>query len=556
MSLSDSRHPATAGSWPRAQAGGRAASIAALAMLAVTLAVVMVVATRSPQKDDVAWLLYVARKWLGGQRLYIDLVEVNPPLIIWLYAIPAKLAMLLGLAPKTVANPFFAAIILGSSWWTACLLHGRAALFARRAPVFGVLGTLLLVLPGVEFGQREHLLAAAVLPYLVLLVRGLDGEREPRHHAIAAGVVAGLACALKPNYAIAFLLMEVMAALRGHRMVRWASVSAGVAMLVYGVAILVFTPAFITKAVPLALALYGGTDTSQWRILSQGYRVLVGQGVALLLCWGSAAMIGRRSPFLRHLLLALTAFAVGSTLVFMSEGKDWFYHRLPASAATILALLLWSAVMLPGLARRGPAAGAWMGAWANPDTRRIAWRAPLAGFALLLFALAGVERVRCWVDSAMRPSLSTEVKLERLIRKEHARTYIAFSEWIALGFPVVNDTGVPWASRFDSMWALKGELWRARQDGTAPKEWPSRTWVARDFVANCPGLAVVDTRKGENWVGVLVAAYPEFALAWTHSHEIAAFDGLRVLKHDGTPCAAEPEPDEGSRLLRRLSSLN
>ena len=56
------------------------------------------------------------------------------------------------------------------------------------------------------------------------------------------------------------------------------------------------------------------------------------------------------------------------------------------------------------------------------------------------------------------------IKLERMIRKQKARTYIAFSEWIALGFPVVNNTGVAWASRFNSMWALKGELWRVRFD--------------------------------------------------------------------------------------------
>ena len=36
------------------------------------------------QDDDIAWLLYVARKWMEGKQLYIDLVEINPPLIIWL----------------------------------------------------------------------------------------------------------------------------------------------------------------------------------------------------------------------------------------------------------------------------------------------------------------------------------------------------------------------------------------------------------------------------------------------------------------------------------------
>jgi hypothetical protein len=515
------------------------------------LALVLMVASRSPQKDDVAWLLYVARKWMAGKRLYVDLVEVNPPLIIWIYAVPAKLAQWLGCMPKTVANPFFAAMILAPCWWAACLLRGRAPLFARRAPVFAALGILLLLLPGEEFGQREHLLAAAVLPYLVLLVRGLDGEAEPRRAAILAGILAGLACALKPNYAVAFLLMEVMAALRGHRMIRWASVSAGVAMLTYAGVVALFVPAFFTKAIPLALALYGGTDASPWQILANGHKVLIGQAAALLLCWGSAASIGRRSPFLRHLLLALAVFSIGSTLVFVLQGKPWFYHRLPAIATAVLALLVWGGAVLPGVTwrRAGQRAGQRAGRRAGWP---VLWRAGMAALVLLMLGQSSYARMAAWVNAAATPSHSVSVRLERLIHKEHAKTYIAFSEWIALGFPVVNDTGVTWASRFDSMWALKGEMWRARQDGHLPKDWPIRAWVAHDFIVNCPDIAVVDTRKGENWVGVLISANRDFARAWSHYRQIDAFNGLRVLRRDATACTAPvPNPDGplGGRLL-------
>jgi hypothetical protein len=105
----------------------------------------------------------------------------------------------------------------------------------------------------------------------------------------------------------------------------------------------------------------------------------------------------------------------------------------------------------------------------------------------------------------------------------------------------VNNTGVVWASRFDSMWALKGELWRARFDPAAPKEWPVRRWVARDFVAGCPDLAVVDTRESLNYIAVLSASEPAFASAWSQYRQIAAFDGLRVFKHQGnTHCTGGP----------------
>jgi hypothetical protein len=126
--------------------------------------------------------------------------------------------------------------------------------------------------------------------------------------------------------------------------------------------------------------------------------------------------------------------------------------------------------------------------------------------------------------------------LEAIVRAEHARTYIAFSEWIALGFPVVNNTGVSWASRFDSMWALKGEVWRAGFDPSADIEWPVARWVAHDFIAGCPDIAVVDTREPTQYIRVLSMSDPAFARVWTRYRPIASFDGLVVYKRGRGGC--------------------
>ena len=53
-------------------------------------------------------------------------------------------------------------------------------LFEDRLPVFAAIGTVLLVVPAGDLGQREHLLVAAILPYLALFARSLDGERPRR----------------------------------------------------------------------------------------------------------------------------------------------------------------------------------------------------------------------------------------------------------------------------------------------------------------------------------------------------------------------------------------
>jgi hypothetical protein len=153
-----------------------------------------------------------------------------------------------------------------------------------------------------------------------------------------------------------------------------------------------------------------------------------------------------------------------------------------------------------------------------------------------MFCTSAIQRLEPEALDAVEPQRTTVDRLEQIIQDEHARTYIAFSEWIALGFPVVNNTGVSWASRFDSMWALKGEIWRARFDPAVDREWPIARWVAHDFIAGCPDIAVVDTRETTKYISVLSAADPAFARAWTRYKPIASFDGLVVYRRSRAGC--------------------
>jgi hypothetical protein len=485
-------------------------------LLLITLGVVMFTVLRLPLKDDVAWLLYVARRWLAGRELYTDLVEVNPPLIVWISAVPIRLSGWLHAPSDLIAMPFFIAIVMGCAWWTSGLLRGYGTLFAQRLPVFAVIGTVLLAVPGVEVGQREHLLIAAALPFLVLFARELDGERTALPVAVAAGVLAGLGCALKPRYAVVFAVLEGLALLQGRFAVRGLTVSAVATLVAYGAAILAFCPNYMHRAVPLALALYGATDVPALQLMREMLRLFLAETVAGVLVW-----VRRRNLPEKSLVLVLLLFAITTTIVCVLDGKNWFYHRLPATVAIVLALLCLAASVLVNRAR-------WPRVWV-----------PLlvAGAAIGVFAVASVQRLEPEVELAVTPEHNTVDRLEALIRREKVKRYIAFSEWIALGFPVVNNTGVVWTSRFDSMWALKGELWRVRFDPAAAKEWPIRRWVAHDFVAGCPDLAVVDRRGSVNYVAVLSASDQAFARAWSRYRLIDAFDGLEVYRRDAAGCA-------------------
>ena len=68
-------------------------------------------------------------------------------------------------------------------------------------------------------------------------------------------------------------------------------------------------------------------------------------------------------------MLTLVVFAITSTAICFMDGKDWFYHRLPATVATVLALLCWAASALVA-PPHGHAAG---------PSARAGWRCCLRG---------------------------------------------------------------------------------------------------------------------------------------------------------------------------------
>jgi hypothetical protein len=508
------------------------------------VAIVLFAALRSPLKDDIAWLLYVAHRWMVGRELYVDVIEVNPPLIIWMSALPLSLARILGVTPQVVAMPAFAFIALVSAWWSACLLRPMGGLLAWRIPVFAVIGSVLLIIPAADLGQREHLLVAAFLPYLILFARTLAPEpgraRATAVTASAAGILAALGCALKPQYGIVFAALEGIALTQGLRPWRAAPMAAAATLTAYVGLVAYLCPAYLLHAVPMALALYGATDVSFAALLFKSAPLLAAEGLAIFLWWRD-----RRFLPCAALLMTGMVFAVSSSVVCFIDGKDWFYHRLPATVVTLLVLILWAGSTIRHRLENWP-----RDAYRNG---RLRWRGlAVAGMVVALFCVAAVERLGPEVRQAVEPQATTVARLEALIRLHHARTYVAFSEWIALGFPVVNNTGVMWASRFDSMWALKGEFWRAHIDPAAAREWPITHWVVHDFIAGCPDIAVVDTREGLNYIAVLSASEPSFARIWSRYKQIVTFDGLQVFKRRKGGCVdpwvAAEGPENGTTV--------
>src|SRR5260221_10794813 len=113
-----------------------------------------------PLDGDVAAILDFAVRMVAGERLYVDLFDVNPPLIFWLNLPPAWIAEQLALGPAVV----FVAWVLGLQAASLALCRAPAARLSELERPFLhtvlplVAAFVLVVLPTRTFGQREHLM--------------------------------------------------------------------------------------------------------------------------------------------------------------------------------------------------------------------------------------------------------------------------------------------------------------------------------------------------------------------------------------------------------------
>src|SRR5262249_20929378 len=140
-------------------------------------------------------------------------------------------------------------------------------------------------------------------------------------------------------FLLAFALLEILGRVHGLRLLRPMTISAAFTLLLYVAAIGVFFPAYFTQAIPLGLALYGPTDVGWLQLLIDSRAVLLDYAVAFMV-WCTY-----RDKLSGSLPLTLAVFAAGAILVWLVEEKSWFYHRLPASILTTLALLYWLSMM-------------------------------------------------------------------------------------------------------------------------------------------------------------------------------------------------------------------
>jgi len=521
---------ATTGAGPRPSSGAavrRAAALRAAAAAAWLLPLAWLAERLARQPNhDVALLLKAGERWLDGQRLYVDLIDVNPPLAIWLSALPTALERGLGLLdPMAWSAWLTCAAVVAATAATGAVLRDRPG---GAAAALAALWTLA-VLPGDDFGQREHLVACAALPYLALASARLSGRPSG-----AAGAALAAACALgfclKPH----FLLLPAVAELlvlraRGPRAALRDPAGWAVAAVppLYAAAAVIAEPAYLEIAVPLALEAYAPLRRS-WEEIAFG--PLLGPLLPLTLLLAAAAWRWSRDPLVR----LCAAAAPAAQAVAVAQGMGWSYQALPAAvlAPWALALLAAECARRPGPL---PAAGA---------------ARPAAAALLLVLAASGVpDRL---APPFARPAEAGPDPAQRLaaLFRAHAEgdEVLVLSADVWPFYPAINRADTEMGMRFFTLWPLAGSYRTCPSAPRAPAppfRPPERMdeaerfvfeGVSEDFARTRPALLVVQT----DWraLGCLdrpfdflayFRRHPAFARTLDGYAPLTAFDNLVIL---------------------------
>jgi len=508
---------------PAAATASRWLRLAAVLPAALLLATVLA----PPLNPDVAAVLNFAERMLAGERLYSDLIDVNPPLVFLLNLPPALIA---AWTPLDAAQALLLCLLAGlayAAWLTWRLLPDRqpleAACLAAGLPV-------LLLSAGYDFGQREHLMAVFAMPYLMLAARRAEGLATGWGWQVAAVLPAAIGFALKPYFLAVPALVEAVVLLRRGRAgladpVPWAMFGL---WLAYLLAVLALFPDYASQVLPMVWAYYldqGGLNW--WQVL---LTERLGTALLLLLPLAALALPGRRGAF----PAVLAAAGLGAAISAVVQHKGWTYHALPVRLfASLLAVMLaarWADRALSVQAARRLTAGA----------------AALTAAGLGLLNITGAEapwRELAWPGSrgaAMTALLKREAYGERLL---------VLSPDIFPVYPALNYARAQSTLRTMNLWLLQG-VYRDCPRDEAGRPRFRETWemsraefyvyrtVAEDFARAPPAALLLAQDPGLYLCGqdfdilAYFSRHPLFAETLERYRPAATIDRYTLLRRE------------------------
>lgn len=479
---------------------------------------------------DVGWMLTSANQFLDGYgRLYQDIFfEVNPPLALFLTFPPVLFARATGLFDVDVLL-IYVFLLASFSLILSALLLSRMPEIDKtlRNLLLLALALGLFVVPGPDFGQREHFLLIFTLPYLVLAAVRAQGHRPGIGLGVLCGVSAALGFSLKPHFLLVPALVEGYLLLRTKRpmqILRSEIIAMALAGFAYAAVIVTVTPEYLTEVVPLALDLYNDAiRNSLLKVLFRLETVLVPLSITMHVLLRKH----QRHPVFGDIFAIAAA---GLYVVYLIQMKGWYYQVLPSLAAGICTLLIAMSGLIEALAGQA-------GRQKEPRMGALA--------LVLCLAIVGYSAFHNLSRSGPRSLFAAEM-LPIVERHAPGGVIYCFSTNVSTGFPLVNYSRSRWGSRYSTLWPLPGiaKMQAAYQDLDAAErarlsemETFMRNSVIGELLSHRPDLIILDRRDKKHYFGGLAFDYieyfstdPRFRSFWSEYEQVDDFASFFVFK--------------------------
>ncbi|NNG14923.1 MAG: hypothetical protein HKM89_00490, partial [Gemmatimonadales bacterium] len=321
-------------------------------------------------------------------------------------------------------------------------------------------------------------------PYLFLVVGRRMGRPIPIHFAHLIGIFAGFGFALKPHFALVWVLLELwlVIASRVRPTVRPENGWVGAVLVAYAVSVFVLTPEYVEL-----VRRFGALYLSFFRN-SLVQTLLFGERSRLPMVALLAYLALRKQCPRPALLTGLAVATLGLLVVATIQQKGWNYHFYPTAAA---ALLLLSTIVVT--VRR-------------PLTSLAHRVYGVAVFGVVVAVMASAMLVSAWRLSDPRgPKVEPHPEyweLEDLVSQRARGSRILVLSW-AMGsaWPLTYATGAEWSMRFPSLWMMwvlyANQFWQPEPigyrspDSESSQERFLREAVTEDLERSQPQLLVV-----------------------------------------------------------------
>jgi hypothetical protein len=495
------------GAVSRLPLSGPADRIQALRWLSIALVFVVAVLLRQvvPLNTDVSWLLTVGERVLDGQRLYIDIVEINPPMAVIAYLPGIALARALGFDPKIVIDGqmlLLTAASLLAAWRILTLSPTLDR--GRWAPLAVWAAAVLTILPMDVFGQREHIATLTFLPALAVYMLRSNRERVPFLAVVIAGIGTGVTLAFKPFFAVPVVLCVILTVVRAHSwraLFSLENVIAGGLVTAFSYYTYIAYPEYFSVTYPLVRDTY-----LSW---SMPASVFMFNSAALIWALASVTILSAHRKTKRNsAALVILLASLGFAISFFLQRRGWPYHSYPMVAVALLGLGFMMFV--------------------NSDARPGSRRFNVVGMSVMTATfILGIP----WFGARVYVG---PIEGAIAVLKPNPRIMVLSGE-AAIGHPLVRTLHGVWVSREENLW-IREFVRLTRENNTIDPPTDAklksylaleRSWLIEDFKRLPPDIVLVDNLR-DGW-GEWARADSELTQLLKPYSLVRTIEGIDVL---------------------------